>query len=389
MTPTDGSHRPGEQIGSLIERALTRLDRIAGVRPGHRPAHLDQLALVLSAAASEASKADDDPNGVTRDADLWRLREPGYLRAICEHPVARPGGAVVLLPVVLTWIALGVAELLYLKQYTATTAANRPPFFADWLAQPWYRGPVTLSAVIVLTVVWIMIRHRRPAREQAVADRLDRVVHRLEADLLPPLTILRARLGPVSVADTNRRAAAELSQAASRFLTATEQLAGAMAVVDRLGVAADRMLTAVPELHAQTSQLAELDVRLSRSVGEIAGQIEPLTKAVGVITTAESAATGAAARSEAVLGEARARLAEASAVASQTAEHQSVLSQAQQPFADAAGTVASAAAKLDATVTVVRDTATQLRDVIKEVNWLALVSDGLRHPEPEHVEPAP
>src|SRR5690349_2239336 len=115
MTPTDGSQGPGERIGSLIASALTRLDRIAGVRPGTRPAHLDQLALVLSAAASEASKADNDPTGVPRDADLWRLREPGYLRAMCEHPIARPGGAMVLLPVVLTWIALGVAELVYLR----------------------------------------------------------------------------------------------------------------------------------------------------------------------------------------------------------------------------------------------------------------------------------
>lgn len=385
--PTTGAEHtqpPSERIRTLIAIALDQLDRVAGTTPGTRPTHLAHLGVVLLAAVSEARQADNDPAKVGRDADLWRLREPGYLRAICEHPVRRPNSAVVLLPVILTWITLGVAELLYLRDYAAVAVADRPSFFADWLGQPWYRGPVVLSVAIVLTAVWIMRGYRRPAREQAVADELDRIVHQLELDLLPQITILLSRLDRASVADTTKRAAADLTQAATLFLTATKQLASSMAVVDRLGTIVDRLVSAIPELRAQTGQLADLDGRLSNSLAEITNQLERLTEAVEGVTRAGQDAARTTTRSEGVLREADARLGEASALAERTAAQQATLTGTQQPLIDAAGTFTAAAGKLDTTVSAVHDTAVQLREVIKEVNWLAMVSDGLRHDEHDH-----
>ncbi|GLZ40796.1 hypothetical protein [Actinokineospora sp. NBRC 105648] len=377
---------PGKQVGALISAAVKELDRVAGVTPATRPAHLRQLGLVLAAAASEAGQADRDPTRLDRDADLWRLREPGYLRSICEHPVARAGNALVLLPVVLTWIALGAAELFYVQQYTATPAADRPPFFADWLAQPWFRGPVVLSAVIVVTVLLIMLGYRRPAAQQAAADDIDRIAHNLEADLLPLLTILRSRSVTPPVADAARTAAADLSQAAAQIRSATEKLSESLAVIDRLGVVAGRLAETVPGLREQTDRLADLDTRMTQTVAEISRQAQPMTEAVAVVSGAAAAVDGALTRSETVLREATARLDQAEAIGNRTAEQQTVLSRAEQPFTAAADTVAAAAGKLGETVTAVLDTATQLRETVKDVNWLAMVSDGLRH-EPGHPEP--
>jgi hypothetical protein len=375
---------PAGQISALTDAATTRLDKVAGTKPGNRPAHLAQLAIVLAAAVHQARQVSGDPAKVERDAELWKLREPGFLRGIADHPVARAGNAIVLFPVVLTWAVLGAAEWMYVQEYTAFAAADRPPFFADWLTQPVWRGPFALSAVIVATVLLIMNGYRRPAREQKIADETDRIVHRLEVDLLPPVTILRSQLGPVDDADATRRAAADLADAARRFGLATDRLAESMAVVDRLGGVVDRMAAAVPDLQIQVSRLADLDTRLGQSVAEIAQHSEPLTTAVAAVTGAAEAASGTIARSEAALREAGTRLDGADALATRTAEHQATLAQAQQPFTAAADSVAAAAGKLDSTVAAVHATATQLREVIRDVNWLTTVSDGLRNGESDH-----
>ncbi|PWW59504.1 hypothetical protein [Actinokineospora spheciospongiae] len=369
------------RVGVLVATALNRVDRIAGTRPSNRPPHLAQLTTVLQAAVAEARTAEDHPKRVGRDADLWRLREPGYLRGIVEHPVSRAGSGLVLLPVVLTWVLLGAAEFLYVREYVAVPVGSRPSFFADWLAQPWYRGPFVLSAVIVLTVVWIMLGYRGPAREQAAADELDRVVHQLEVDLLPPLTVLRSRLAPASPVEVTRQAAADLTAASAKFAAATDTLATAASVVDRLAAVVERLAAAVPDLRAQADRLADLDGRLERSVAETARQVKPMTDAVEAVTSAAATAADTTSRSEAVLKEATTRLDEAAALATRTAEHQSTLATAREPFTEAATAVASAATKLDTAASATRDTAARLGEVIKDVNWLTMVADGLRHPD--------
>ncbi|NKE63334.1 hypothetical protein FXN61_44080, partial [Lentzea sp. PSKA42] len=204
------------QVASLTRTAMSTMDALAGVSPANRPPHLAQLNGVLVVAVRQAQRVELNPATADQDADLWRLREPGYLRAICEHPPTHPNNVLVLLPVVLTWSALGVAEWRYVQQYTSSDAASRPPFFSDWLAQPWYLGPVLLSLVIVVTVLWIMLNHRRTWSSQRRADAIDRVAHRLEVDLLEPVAILRAQIGS-SPEQQTRQAAATLAEAAQRL----------------------------------------------------------------------------------------------------------------------------------------------------------------------------
>lgn len=375
---TDDEPRSGGKVAALIGTAMSTVDRMAGVGPATRPAHLAQLGQVLTAAAHEAAMAEENPGRVGRDADLWRLRRPGYLRAICEHPVGRVNGALVLLPVVLTWIVLGVAELMYVAHYTAIPADRRPPFFTDWLVQPWYRGPFALSAVIVLTVGCMMVNHHRATRQQHMADRLDALVHQLEVDLLPPLTILRGRLPQGSAPEVTRAAAADLSRAAGLFVAATERLADSMTVVDRLGAVVDRYTEVLPELRARTEHLAELDQRVGRSVGELSARLEPVTQVVATIQSAAETARSAVARSESVLREGEAKLDLAERVADHTEAHRAALEAARRPFVDAAVSIGATADKLDATVAAATGLAMQLGEVIKNVNWLALVADGLR-----------
>ncbi|MGW6937030.1 hypothetical protein ACWGE0_43760 [Lentzea sp. NPDC054927] len=385
MTTAQTSSTPAEQIEDLARKTMEELDAVAGTVPQARPAHLAQLAQVLHLAVNQAHLVERDPHAIDRDAELWRLRDPGYLRAMCDHTVDRPNNTLVLLPVVLTWLALGAAELAFVHSHESTPVSQRPSFFADWLAQPPYRGPAALSAAIVVTVLLIIFAYRRPAAAQAVADEVDRIVHGLEVSLGPPLTVLRSKLSSLTVERATRRAAAELQQAAQEFRTATTTLAQSAQIVDRLGIVVGQLANVVPTLQTQAEHLATLDERLARSAAEMRHTAEPLTTAVDTVAAAADTARDAAARSEAVLGHATSRLSQAADVARTTTEHQATLAAAQHPFAEAAGSVAKAADKLNDTVAAVRDVATSLHGAIREVNWLAMVSDGLRETTTNHL----
>src|SRR5215470_9276700 len=120
---------PAVAVHRIVQSATRQIDQTAGVRPVNRPVHLQQLNAVLRLAVVQAAQAErTDPSVSDRDAELWRLREPGYLRAICDHPVARPNAALVLLPVALAWLVLGIAEFRY-----AQHADTKEAFFAHWI----------------------------------------------------------------------------------------------------------------------------------------------------------------------------------------------------------------------------------------------------------------
>ncbi|GAA3883097.1 hypothetical protein GCM10022243_54640 [Saccharothrix violaceirubra] len=374
------------RVDKLVTAAMRRLDRVTGTHAGNRPPHLAQLDAVLTAAVHQAKQAEAGSSAVDRDSDLWRLREPGYLRAICDHPVDRPGGTLPLVPVVLTWALLGYAEWTYLDDYASAPAADRPSFFADWMTQPVYRSPVALSLAIVATVAVIMYKYRAPARAQRVADEVDRIVHRLEVDLLPPLTVLRGALGPVKVEEHTRQAAVELGAAAKLFTTATARLAESTAVVDRLVAGVERLVTALPELGAQTGKLEEVRRDLDQTAQMISTGLAPLQDLVSDVDGAAKAAKEAVDRSETVLGRAAGQLADADEVAQRHAGHRAALTAAQAPFTAVADVVDKASSRLDATSAQLQEAVSELRKTVAEVNWLVMVSDGLRHGEGEHTD---
>ncbi|GAA1335677.1 hypothetical protein GCM10009660_15610 [Catellatospora bangladeshensis] len=373
-----------DQVGRLVDKALADLDRITGSAPATRPAHLAQLDAVLREGVQQARQLEGGSTAVDRDSDLWRLREPGYLRGICDHPVDRAGSTLPLWPVVLTWGALAYAEWNFLQDHRATPVAQRPSFFADWMSQPLLRGPFGLSLAIVVTVLIIMVRYRKPARAQSVADEVDRIAHRLEVDLLRPLTVLRARLGPVRVEEHARQAAVELAASARLFTTATAKLADSTAVVDRLVSAVERMVAALPDLGEQSGKLDEVRARLDRTAQVITTQLDPLASVVSDVTDAAESARTAVDRSAEVLLRAEGGLAEAREVADRHDGHRQALAQAQQPFADVAEVVSAAAGRLGDTASLLQETVTQLRATVDGVNWLAMVSDGLRDAEERH-----
>lgn len=364
------------RVAALTTAAVSTMDKLAGVSPARRPPHLAQLSGVLEVASRQARRIELNPAAADPDADLWRLREPGYLRAICEHPVAHPNTVLVLLPVVLTWSALGVAEWRYIQ---ATGSGARPSFFTDWLAQPWYLGPVMLSLVIVVTVLWIMLNHRRTWSSQRRADAIDRVAHQLEVDLLEPLAILRALVGS-SPEEQTRQAAATLSEAAHRLDEASSRLAAASAVVDRLGAVAQELVAALPDLAQHVQAFSAVQHRFGEQTAQIVAAVAPLENVVSDVEAAGALAREASAKSGDVVREAAVQLSAANDLSVRNTAHRELLEEAQKPFSAAAGSVAGAAERFQATASTLQDITGKLRETIREVNWLAMVSDGLRHP---------
>lgn len=370
-------------VSTLTRDAMTGLVGLSGVDPARPPAHMAQLDAVFSVASEQAWQIANRSSVVPADADLWRLREPGYLRAICDVPLPRTSSTLPLAPVVVTWTALGGAEVLYLVDYLSTDIAKRPPFFAHWLAQPFYLSPVVLSVLIVLTVVWIMFRYRRPARAQHRADATDRLVQRLEADLLRPLAVLRAAL-PVTAEAGQTRMAAELTTAARRFGGAAERMSASVATVESFSTAVSALLAGLPDLGAHVTRLSEIEQRVQRGITAMAGAVAPVTTVVDDVGKAATVAATAVRQAGDVLVESGRRLAEARVLDRATAEREAVVAAAEQPFTAAATLVEAAARGLDKATAALHRTSTELRTAIDDVNWLAMVADGLRVAEAGH-----
>jgi hypothetical protein len=374
------ANEAANMIAEQVQRATGEMDRVAGVaRPHHRPPHLAQVNSVVEVAVGQAFQVVPEPERVERDAVLWRLAEPGFLRGLCEHPVPRQPGALVLVPVLSTWGVLGYAEYQYVKEFEKADVATRPPFFTHWMAQPMFEGPLLLSLAVVVSLVVLSALYGRPYLAQRRAQTIDEIAHRLENEMIVPVNALRAAMPPPNADGQLREVAGELQMAARRFDGAARHLAGSVEVVDRLGAAVDRLLAGLPDLEAHTSRLAGVGIEIAQSADMMAEQARPLTSMIVDVGKAADTADQAAATSERVLGQSIARLDEARTVMTTTAGHQEALAAAGQPLAAAATTIESAARGMDATVHALHKTSQALSDTIKEVNWLAMVSDGLRH----------
>ncbi|WP_167980402.1 hypothetical protein, partial [Lentzea indica] len=96
---------------------------------------------------------------------------------------------------------------------------------------------------------------------------------------------------------------------------------------------------------------------------------------------------GSSARSGEVVREAAAQTSLARDLSARNAAHRELLDEAQKPFSAAADSVAGAADRFQATASTLQEITSKLRETIREVNWLAMVSDGLRHPA-EHLDQA-
>jgi hypothetical protein len=236
-----------------------------------------------------------------------------------------------------------------------------------------------LSVLIVLSVVWIMFRHRRPARAQDRADATDRLVQRLEADLLRPLTVLRAAL-PVTAEAGQTRMAAELTTAARRFGGAAERLSASVATVESFSTA----ISTLPDLSTHITRLSEIEQRVERGVAAMAAAVAPVTTVVDDVGKAATVAATAVRQAGEVLDESGRRLVEARALDTAAAEREAVVSAAEQPFTAAAALVEAAARGLDKATAALHRTSTELRTAIDDVNWLAMVADGLRVAEAGH-----
>jgi methyl-accepting chemotaxis protein len=250
---------------------------------------------------------------------------------------------------------------------------------------------VLLSVVIVASILWIMRNYRRTARIQRRADDIDHTVQQLEVDLFGPLTQLRNRMEPAAVEERTKQASEALLQSAMRFSHAADQLRDSTdlveqlsTVIDRMASTVDRMAATIPELERQTALFAQIDQQFRDTANTISEQMRPVVTVVTNSAVTVDAARDIVTRSANLLTEAEKQLAIAQQVSAESAEHRTSLEATQRPFTSAADNVARAAEKLDHTTAALQETVKRLQETIKEVNWLAMVSDGLRHADDNH-----
>ncbi|MEJ2857633.1 MULTISPECIES: hypothetical protein [unclassified Saccharothrix] len=372
-----------KQVEDLTQGAVHELTAVHR-GSGSPRTHLAHLSALFDVATRQARQVVDG-RPVEVGAELWRLREPGMLRAVCEVPIAQPGGVLALLPVAITWGLLGVAEAMYLTGDLGADPNQRPPFFAYWLSLPLPLSPLLLSLLIVVTVVILMFRYVKPARERSRAERADGIVHRLEVALVEPLAVLwDARLA-TEQGEQTRRLAVELTSAARRFGGAAERLDAAVATVERLGDAVSRLLDGLPHLGAHVTRLADVEQRIGRGAEVLEVAVRPVAELVGEVSRAASSAGAAVVRAEDVLARADTVVGEARSVSAVTAGHREAVGSAEQPFAAAAALVESAARDLGAATGTLHETSKHLRTAIREANWMAMVADGLHATNGTHV----
>lgn len=391
--PSHDDERPdrptaARAVSALLSSMLGELSR----RPDAARPNGRQLGALLRAGRAEADRiALGDPP--TPGATLWRLDGPGSLRDAADRVVRRASTVAVLVPVLLTWLLLGAAEAYYARQHAATAPGLRPSFFADWMSAPAWRGPAALSALIVLSLGLIMLSYARAARDQRAADDLDRWAQEQGTTLVVPLERLRSA---VAAADSTDRSGRALTQAAHRMEAAATSLAGSRGVVDQLGrtlaglaSSVGELSRAVPELGRQSAALGETDMRLRAAAADLDRRAAPLVEAVHTVESAAEAARAAGHDAGRARDEA-ADLADRTAELAERAEHfRSALAEARAPVTAAGETMTSTSDRLAETATTLATTAADLRAVVRRVNWLGLVADGLRHPDdaPGHDDP--
>lgn len=359
--------RPSD-AGDEVRAVLARVDDLGG--------DVIQLQKVTEVARGQVRQAQDDP-AVGRDPglDLWRLREPGYLRALVDVEPPRVNNALVLLPVLLSWLVLGLAELAYRR--TTADAGGEPaqPFFAAWMSGPLLLSPVMLSLVIFASVGWLMWRYNSTSNAHADLDRLDREVRDIEIALLEPLVRFRRQCLRSTVEGTQQRSADALFEASRQLRETAEQLTGSLTAAQDLRSVLARLLDELPDVGAQAVRLGRINDELRDAADHVAAETRPLTDLVS--TAAEGAvALGAA------MASATATMERAQRLESTMAEQNGVVDVSGHPFVEASERMAVATRQLADVARIVHETSATLCDAVQRVNYFSLVVDGIRNPEP-------
>lgn len=386
--PAAAARAVSVRLGTMLEELARRPD---AARPNGR-----QLEAMLRSAREQADLVVvEGAAAAAPGLTLWRLDTPGCLRTAADRSVRRASTVAVLVPVMLTWLLLGAAELFYAQRHGDTAPSERPSFFADWIAAPAWRSPVALSLLIVASLGLIMLSYARAGRDQRDADDLDLWAQEQEIALVVPLDHLRSAVAGAPAAEPADRA---MSAAAHRMEAAASSLAGSRAVVDQLGhtlsglaASVSELSRAVPELGRQSQALGETDLRLRAAAAEIDRRATPVVEAIRTAEAAAEAARRAGEDAGRARDEATDIAGRTEALAARAESFREVLAEARAPVTEAGASMASAGARLAETAAALGAMTSDLRAIVRQVNWLGLVADGLRHPEdgPGHDRPAP
>jgi hypothetical protein len=353
-----------------VVAVLDRAARLVGGPP--------QFTAVVAVARRQAKDIADGSLTLAHDADLdlWKMREPGYLVALVEPEPPPSRNVQVLLPVLLSWLVLGVAELSHLVRYRDVPADERPPFFSTWMNGPTLLSPVVLSIVIVISVGWLMWRHHRTGADQIEARKLERAVQGIETELLDPLTRLREQGLAGTVEGTQQRSAEALLEASGRLQETAEQLGGSVAAATELRTVLDRMLAELPAVGPEAVRLAGITGELRDAGDRVRADAQSMADLVGV-------ATQGAVSLETAMTAARDAVARARQIEDRVAEEGAAIHAGVQPFVAASAAVGVAAERLNTTAETLHRAAADLRVALERTRWFSLVADGLRAPGDE------
>lgn len=362
-----GDQAPAEETAAgVLER---------GVQWSARPAHaraLRRAHTVLTVALRQLRELPAKPHLVQDPTlELWRLREPGFLRDLVEQPPVRVSGVRVLVPVLATWVLLGFFEWRYIEDQAGIAPAERTPFFTRWMDNVWYLSPVGLSVVVVISVLLVMAGYWRAGAAQRVQDEFERQAEDFEPELLPSLALLREQyLGRGT--DDVQQAAAEAVWAAARELRgAAETLGGSVGAAADLRVVLDRLLDRLPEVGEQAARLGTLTARFEEAAEFVAEEAQPLLTLVNQAGNTATALDHAMTLAAEMVQRAR-------DLSEETHRSNGTVDLSREPLVVASRQVQTAVERMDALVASLGSVADALNEAVQRANWISLVADGLR-----------
>ncbi|MEV6072031.1 hypothetical protein AB0L82_36295 [Nocardia sp. NPDC052001] len=340
-------------------------------------------------ATRDATTLTTNPGQLDEDSILWRLRDPGYFREICDHPIAAPRTWVMMLPVLVAWLFIGGAELWYRITLSGESASASEGFFAAWTRAPIVLSPVAMAVAVVVAIVIISVQYARHARAQRRADRIDEVAQRLEADIGPAVDALLRALPAIESDEATRDAARNLAAAAQQFSAAAGALDRSMAGLRRFAEISEQLTTVVPAVGQQIEKLHATGRELLQAAELVSEEGDALKTAVNTTFSASSSAESA----QSAAAESAVRTAEAArrvdAVEESIQAKSELITIANAPFTSALSAVSDTAETLREVVDVVRTVAASLNAAVEQANWIALVADGLQHPQERMNTPEP
>lgn len=171
------------------------------------------------------------------------------------------------------------------------------------------------------------------------------------------------------------------------------------ALVDAVGASGDRIASVVDTATGRMDRtvrestegmsvtigraVAEMTVTVGGAADQVVGRID---SASDEVSNAAANARAAVDRAAVIADQTQAQLARVAGVGELVAGHTQALTSAQQPLTEAVTTFANSAGLMDAATRASSEMAAELRKTVQEVAWMALVADGLRHPDDRPAE---